>query len=120
MSANARVQELASREYQYGFVLDLNADREQPERATIRSATRRYSATLAERTRSRTSRCETIRHKSSTRRPPRRFARTGSFTLSAEGHPPEDAVSMTVNGFCREVLKELPMEFAVEAQKLWA
>ncbi len=30
----------------------------------------------------------------------------------------EDAVSMIVNGFCREVLKELPMEFAVEAQKL--
>ena len=30
----------------------------------------------------------------------------------------EDAVSMIVNGFCREVLQELPMEFAVEAQKL--
>jgi Fe-S cluster assembly protein SufB len=30
----------------------------------------------------------------------------------------EDAVSMIVNGFCKEVLKELPMEFAVEAQKL--
>jgi len=30
----------------------------------------------------------------------------------------EDAVGMIVNGFCKEVLKELPMEFAVEAQKL--
>ena len=32
----------------------------------------------------------------------------------------EDAVSLIVNGFCKEVLKELPMEFAVEAQKLLA
>jgi len=30
----------------------------------------------------------------------------------------EDAVSLIVNGFCKEVFKELPMEFAVEAQKL--
>lgn len=30
----------------------------------------------------------------------------------------EDAVSMIVNGFCKQVMKELPMEFAVEAQKL--
>ena len=30
----------------------------------------------------------------------------------------EEAVSVIVNGFCREVMKELPMEFAVEAQKL--
>ena len=30
----------------------------------------------------------------------------------------EDAVSLIVNGFCKEVMKELPMEFAVEAQKL--
>jgi Fe-S cluster assembly protein SufB len=32
----------------------------------------------------------------------------------------EDAVSLIVNGYCKEVLKELPMEFAVEAQKLLA
>jgi Fe-S cluster assembly protein SufB len=31
---------------------------------------------------------------------------------------PEDAVSLIVNGFCKEVFKELPMEFAVEAQAL--
>ena len=30
----------------------------------------------------------------------------------------EDAISMIVNGFCKKVLNELPMEFAVEAQKL--
>jgi len=32
----------------------------------------------------------------------------------------EDAVNLIVNGFCKDVLKELPMEFAVEAQKLLA
>ena len=30
----------------------------------------------------------------------------------------EDSVNMIVNGFCKEVFRELPMEFAVEAQKL--
>ena len=30
----------------------------------------------------------------------------------------EDSVALLVNGFCKEVLQELPMEFAVEAQKL--
>ena len=30
----------------------------------------------------------------------------------------EDAVNMIVSGFCKEVFRELPMEFAVEAQKL--
>ena len=34
------------------------------------------------------------------------------------GLDPEQATSMIVNGFCKEVMKELPMEFAVEAQKL--
>ena len=40
------------------------------------------------------------------------------FYCQQRGISPEDAVSMIVNGFCREVFKELPMEFAVEAQKL--
>jgi len=40
------------------------------------------------------------------------------FYCRQRGLSAEDAVSMIVNGFCREVLKELPMEFAVEAQKL--
>ncbi len=37
-----------------------------------------------------------------------------SFTRLGE----EAAVSMIVNGFCKDVFRELPMEFAVEAQKL--
>jgi Fe-S cluster assembly protein SufB len=40
------------------------------------------------------------------------------FYCRQRGLPVEDAASMIVNGFCREVFKELPMEFAVEAQKL--
>ncbi len=40
------------------------------------------------------------------------------FYLNQRGISKEDAVSMIVNGFCKEVFKELPMEFAVEAQKL--
>jgi Fe-S cluster assembly protein SufB len=40
------------------------------------------------------------------------------FYCQQRGIPKEDAVSMIVNGFCKEVFRELPMEFAVEAQKL--
>jgi len=40
------------------------------------------------------------------------------YYLRQRGLSSEDAVSMVVNGFCKEVFKELPMEFAVEAQKL--
>jgi Fe-S cluster assembly protein SufB len=40
------------------------------------------------------------------------------FYCKQRGISQEDAVSMIVNGFCKEVFKELPMEFAVEAQKL--
>jgi Fe-S cluster assembly protein SufB len=40
------------------------------------------------------------------------------FYCRQRGIREEDAISMIVNGFCREVFKELPMEFAVEAQKL--
>jgi Fe-S cluster assembly protein SufB len=40
------------------------------------------------------------------------------FYCRQRGITPEDAVSMIVNGFCKEVFRELPMEFAVEAQKL--
>ncbi len=40
------------------------------------------------------------------------------FYCNQRGISTEDAVSMIVNGFCKEVLRELPMEFAVEAQKL--
>src|SRR5687768_7679537 len=40
------------------------------------------------------------------------------FYCKSRGIAVEDAVNMIVNGFCKEVFKELPMEFAVEAQKL--
>ncbi len=40
------------------------------------------------------------------------------FLCRQRGMDPEKAVSMIVNGFCREVFRELPMEFAVEASKL--
>ena len=40
------------------------------------------------------------------------------FYCLQRGISEEDAVNMIVNGFCKEVFKELPMEFAVEAQKL--
>jgi len=40
------------------------------------------------------------------------------FFCQQRGLSQEDAVSMIVNGFCKEVFKELPMEFAVEAQAL--
>ncbi len=40
------------------------------------------------------------------------------FYCQQRGLNPEEAVSLIVNGFCKEVLQQLPMEFAVEAQKL--
>ena len=40
------------------------------------------------------------------------------FYCRQRGIPEEEALTLIVNGFCREVLQELPMEFAVEAQKL--
>ncbi len=47
-----------------------------------------------------------------------RIAEDQLFYAMQRGLSAEDAVSMIVNGFCKEVFKELPMEFAVEAQKL--
>ncbi|MFZ9999959.1 MAG: Fe-S cluster assembly protein SufB [Holophagaceae bacterium] len=40
------------------------------------------------------------------------------FYLQQRGINPEEAISMIINGFCKEVFRELPMEFAVEATKL--
>jgi len=42
------------------------------------------------------------------------------FYVMQRGLSAEDAVSLIVNGYCKQVLQELPMEFAVEAQKLLA
>jgi Fe-S cluster assembly protein SufB len=56
----------------------------------------------------------TVEHEASTSR----IGEDQLFYLRQRGLSEEDAVSMIVNGFCREVFKELPMEFAVEARKL--
>ena len=40
------------------------------------------------------------------------------FYCQQRGLSAEDAVSTIINGFCKQVLQELPMEFAVEARKL--
>nr|NGX27215.1 FeS cluster assembly protein SufB [Chlamydiota bacterium] len=42
------------------------------------------------------------------------------FYLQARGIDREDAINLIVNGFCKEVFRELPLEFATEAQKLLA
>jgi Fe-S cluster assembly protein SufB len=40
------------------------------------------------------------------------------FYCNQRGISTEDAINMIVNGFCKEVFRELPMEFAVEARRL--
>ena len=55
-----------------------------------------------------------VEHEASTSR----ISEDQLFYLKQRGIGEEDAVSMIVNGFCKDVFKELPMEFAVEAQKL--
>jgi len=42
------------------------------------------------------------------------------FYLQSRGLSKEDAINLIVNGFCKEVIRELPLEFAAEAQKLLA
>ncbi len=56
----------------------------------------------------------TIEHEATTAK----IAEDQLFYCRQRGLSEEDAISMIVNGFCKEVLNELPMEFAVEAQKL--
>jgi len=55
-----------------------------------------------------------VEHEASTSR----ISEDQLFYLRQRGLSTEDAVNMIVNGFCKEVFKQLPMEFAVEAQKL--
>ena len=50
--------------------------------------------------------------------PYERHVALAKFCYGQRGIATEDAVNMIVNGFCKEVFRELPMEFAVEAQKL--
>jgi Fe-S cluster assembly protein SufB len=57
-----------------------------------------------------------VEHEASTTK----IAEDQLFYCQARGIDEEDAVSLIVNGFCKEVFNELPMEFAVEANKLLA
>ncbi|MBS1717525.1 MAG: Fe-S cluster assembly protein SufB [Armatimonadetes bacterium] len=56
----------------------------------------------------------TVEHEASTSK----IGEDQIFYCSQRGIPTEDAVNMIVSGFCKDVFRELPMEFAVEAQKL--
>jgi Fe-S cluster assembly protein SufB len=58
----------------------------------------------------------TVEHEATTSR----IGEDQLFYLRSRGLDEEEAVNLIVNGFCKEVFKELPMEFAVEAQKLLA
>jgi Fe-S cluster assembly protein SufB len=61
-----------------------------------------------------TNRAAQVEHEASTSK----IGEDQLFYCRQRGISPEDAVSMIVNGFCKQVFRELPMEFAVEAQKL--
>ena len=58
------------------------------------------------------------RRASSMKRRPRKSAKISCSIAMQRGLSQEEAMALIVNGFCKEVLAELPMEFAVEAQKL--
>ena len=86
-------------------------------RATTRSATRCSSAISAAPTRSVLEIKNTsarVEHEASTSK----IDEDQIFYCRQRGLSTEDAVNLIVSGFCREVFRELPMEFAVEAQKL--
>lgn len=57
-----------------------------------------------------------VEHEASTSK----LSRDQLFYLQSRGFSMEDAINFVVNGFCKDVIKELPLEFAVEAQKLLA
>ncbi|VTO24186.1 iron-sulfur cluster assembly protein SufB [Klebsiella variicola] len=54
------------------------------------------------------------------KRPLRGLAKISCSNCLQRGISEDDAISMIVNGFCKDVFSELPLEFAVEAQKLLA
>jgi len=58
--------------------------------------------------------CSKIEHEATTSK----ISENQLFYCQQRGISPEDAANMIVNGFCKQVFRELPMEFAVEAQKL--
>ena len=56
----------------------------------------------------------TVEHEASTSR----ISEEQLFYLRSRGLDQEETISMLVNGFCKEVFKQLPLEFSVEAVKL--
>jgi Fe-S cluster assembly protein SufB len=56
----------------------------------------------------------TIEHEATTSR----IGEDQLFYLKSRGLAQEQAISMVINGFCKDVFKQLPLEFAVEAVKL--
>ncbi len=88
---------------------------ERPQLLAVRLAADRRQVRRA---RSRISRSRTpppsVEHEASTSK----IGEDQIFYCQQRGISTEDAVNMIVNGFCKEVFRELPMEFAVEAQKL--
>jgi Fe-S cluster assembly protein SufB len=56
----------------------------------------------------------TVEHEASTSK----IGEDQIFYCNQRGLSTQDAVNMIVNGYCKEVFQQLPMEFAVEAQKL--
>ena len=77
---------------------------------------RRTAARTPSPTSSRATRSAMVEHEASTSQ----ISEDQLFYCLQRGLAAEDAVNMIVSGFCREVFKELPMEFAVEAQNLLA
>ena len=55
-----------------------------------------------------------VEHEASTSR----LSEEQLFYFQSRGISREDAINMLVNGFCKDVIKKLPLEFAVESQKL--
>ena len=99
-----------------GGVHDPKGRQGRSELHAVRFAAHRRAA--AARTPSPTSRSRTrprsVEHEATTSR----IGEDQLFYCRQRGLSEEDAVNLIVNGFCKEVFKELPMEFAVEAQKL--
>ena len=127
MSAHATVQEIASREYPYGFVTDLEADTAprglNEDVIRMISAKKNEPSSLGEQERLTGVAVDAMVDPCRLERRSRRSSPRSASSSVRSRRPyrairQEDAVSMIVNGFCREVLKELPMELAVEAQKL--
>jgi Fe-S cluster assembly protein SufB len=127
-TATYTTEDLVNREYKYGFVTEIEADTVPRGLVKImKGATgaRNYSQCdsllLGDKCGAHTfpylevmNSSSQVEHEASTSK----IGEDQLFYCRQRGISPEDAVTMIVNGFCKQVFRELPMEFAVEAQKL--